>query len=222
MANLRAATAAIVLSFAAALPAAAADSPACTAAKNAVAKTEAEIADLKQKLAALETALATRKAEAAKACPAVAAPPPVVAAVKTARLPLASVATFLNDALQGTRLRLHTAGAGGGYANDSYVAPGPRLGGARIPLGVPAGNVQAGPFAATGLLNDINSTGIAVSLVSDRFLVTITFESAGPELLVRGPGIALDVEADNGRAMLTLTPGSTPRAVRRSRRSTPT
>ncbi|HTS02927.1 MAG TPA: hypothetical protein VMN04_10420, partial [Thermoanaerobaculia bacterium] len=34
----------------------------------------------------------------------------------------------------------------------------------------------------------------------------VTFESAGPELLVRGP-MPMDVEADNGRLLLTLTPG---------------
>jgi hypothetical protein len=213
MADLRTTTAAIVLCFGAALPAAAADSPACTAARTEVSKTEAEIAALKQKLAALESALAARKADAAKACPAVVvspaaavAPTAGTAGVKTARLPLAAVATLLNDALQGTRLRLHTAGAGGGYANDSWVAPGPRLGGARIPIGIPAVNFQAGAFNSTLFLNDINSSGLEVSLAGERFLVVVNFESAGPELLVRGP-VPLDVEADGGRALLTLTPG---------------
>lgn len=197
------------LSIVPAIPTCAADSAGCTAAKAEVARTEAQIADLRQKLAALETALATRKADAARACPVVSGPPGAVAptaAVRTARLPLAAIAALLNEALEGTRVRLHTAGAGGGYANDSYVAPGPRLGGARIPIGVPAPTFQAGAFTSTLYLNDINSAGIAATPAGEKFLVTVTFESAGPELLVRGP-VPLDVEADNGRLLLTLTPG---------------
>jgi hypothetical protein len=124
----------------------------------------------------------------------------------TARLPLPAVAAFLNDALQGTRIRLHNAAPGGGYANDSYVSPGPQLGGGRIPIGIPASTIQAGAFTSTLFVNDVNSVGVSAALVGDRFLVTFTFESAGPELLVRGP-VPLDVEADNGRLLLTLTPG---------------
>jgi len=200
------ASAALLLSFGLAARVRAADSPACTAARGDVAKTEAEIADLKTKLAALETALETRKAAEAKACPAVAPAPAARLGVKTVRLPLADVATFVNDAVQGTRVRLHTAGPSG-YANDSYIQPGPKLGGGRIPVNVPASNVQAGPFAANVYLNDINSTSLAVTFAGGIFAVNILFESAGPEILVRGPGLSLDVEADNGTALLRLTPG---------------
>lgn len=124
----------------------------------------------------------------------------------TARLPLSAAAALFNEAMQGTLLRFHNAARGGGYANDSYVAPGPRLGGARIPVTLPAPTFQAGTFQSTLFVNDVNSNGITVAPAGDKIAVTLTFESAGPELLVRGP-VSLDVEADNGRAVLTLTPG---------------
>lgn len=205
MRNLRATAAAIVLAFGASRSALGADSPACTAANAAVAKTKGEIADLKQKLLALENALAARESEAAKACAATAVPPGAAARgtlpVKTARLPLAAVAAILNDVLEGTRVRLHTSGG-----NDSYVAPGPRLGGSRIPLGIPTVTFDAGAFRSTLFVNDVNSSAIGAALSGGRFLVTVSFESAGPELLVRGP-VSLDADADNGRLAVTLTPG---------------
>ncbi len=203
MPRVRATVAAVVLSFAAARPAAAADSPACAAAKKEVASTEAEIADLKKKLAALETALATRQANAAKACPAVA---PLAGAVQTARLPLSAAAPFFNDALQGTKVRLHTNGPAGAV-QDSWVQPGAQLGGGRIPIPIQVPTLQLGGLSGNAYLNDMNSNRVGVVLAGGKFVVTFGFESDGTEVIVRGPQVLLNVEANDGEVVLQLTPG---------------
>ena len=182
---------------------------------------------LLMRLAALEQQLAALSRSCQASCGMASAPspssgqspstptPPVAKAPtpgKVARLPFAMIGTHLDAALRGMSFRLHTY-----QGQGSFLQLGPPLGGQRIPLvleeGVASVNVSGAPHAVRYWLNDVRSSQISVSSNAEHFVVSIGFESDGPELILSGspPGmVPTSADVDDARMILMLTPAIDP------------
>jgi hypothetical protein len=139
------------------------------------------------------------------AAPGVAGAPPAAPA-KTARVPLAAIASYFSAAVQGAQVKLHNY-----QTQDSWVQFGPGLGNYKMPLAVPEGTFTVNaPFAVTARywVNDVRSRRSALDYSGGRFVLTVDFANSGREIVVAPiVGVSLPtVGTTNAQVVATLTP----------------